>query len=57
MAPSHGDPPALDLQDLPLHVLQQIIDEVDVGLGQLLTLFLGLGSGRIGQSASSPHLH
>jgi hypothetical protein len=29
----HGDPAALDLQNWPLHTLQQLIDEVDVGIG------------------------
>lgn len=29
---------ALDLQDMLLHMLQQIIDEVDVGVGQLIVL-------------------
>lgn len=41
-APCHGDPAALDLQDWPLHVLQQFIDGLDVGLGQLKPLELGL---------------
>ena len=33
--PRHRDPAALDLQDWPLHMLQQFIDEValDLGLG------------------------
>ena len=39
----HGDPVALELQDWSLHVLQQIIDGVDVGAGQLRDLDLGLG--------------
>lgn len=29
----HGDPAALDLQDPPLHLPQQLIDGVDVGVG------------------------
>ena len=35
---------ALDLQDWPLHMLQQLIDGVDVGVDQLKSLDLGLGS-------------
>ena len=34
----HGDPAALDLQDWPLHMLQQFIDEVDVEVGQFKAL-------------------
>ena len=34
---------ALDLQVLPLHVLQQIIGRVDIEVGQLIALVLGLG--------------
>lgn len=40
------------LQHWPLHMLQQILDGLDVGVGQLITL--GLGSCRTGQSTSSP---
>jgi hypothetical protein len=40
---SHGDPAALDLQDWLFHVLQQITDGVDFGVGQLKALDLGLG--------------
>ena len=29
----HGDPVVLDLYVHPLHVLQQFVDEVDVGVG------------------------
>ena len=50
----HGDQTALNLQDLSLHVFQQIIDGMDVGVGQLITLFLGLGSYRIDQPTSRP---
>lgn len=39
----HGDPAALYLQIWPLHMLQQFIDEVDVGVGQIIALVLGLG--------------
>jgi hypothetical protein len=39
----YGDPAALDLQDLPFHVLQHLIDGVDAGMGQLKTLTLSLG--------------
>ena len=38
----HGDLEALVTQDLPLHVLQQVIDGVDVGVSQLKALDLGL---------------
>ena len=36
-------PAALDHQDRPFHVLQQFMDDVDFGVGQLKTLDLGLG--------------
>ena len=49
----HGDPSALSLKDQSLHMLLQIIIWVDVGVGQLITLVLGLGSYRVRQSASS----
>ena len=39
----HEDPAALELQDWTLHTLQQFIDGVDVGVGQLKALDLGLG--------------
>ena len=43
------------LQGQPLHMLQQIIDEVDGRrVGQLIGLVLGLGGNRLGQRASSP---
>jgi hypothetical protein len=44
----------LDPQDWPLHMLQQFIDEVDVQVGQLKALDLGLGSTLQGQPNSSP---
>ena len=37
----HGDPAALGLPDWPIHLLQKIIDEVNVGVGQLIILVLG----------------
>ena len=37
MVVCHRDPAILVLQDQPLHMLQQFIDEVDVGVGQLKT--------------------
>ena len=37
------DPPALDLQDQPLHRCQQFIDKANVGVGQFRALDLGLG--------------
>lgn len=47
-----GDPLALELQVLPLHVLQRIIEGVDVVAGQLITLGSGPGWLRIGQPTS-----
>jgi len=38
----YGDPAALDLQDQPLRVLQQLTDEVDVRVDPLRALNLGL---------------
>lgn len=38
-----GASTALDLQVQPLHVLQQFMDEVDVGVDQLKALDLSLG--------------
>jgi hypothetical protein len=43
VALSHGDSTALDLQDRPLHGLQQLIKGVVVGVGQLRALEQGLG--------------
>jgi hypothetical protein len=40
-----GDPAALNLQDWPYHTLQQFIAGVDVEVGQLKALDLGLGDG------------
>lgn len=45
----------LDLCVCPLHMLQQLTDEVDVGVALLIAL--GLGGSRVGQPASSPHHH
>jgi hypothetical protein len=36
----HGDPAALDLQDWSLHMYQQFIDGMVVGVGQLKALDL-----------------
>lgn len=46
----------LDILLLPcaVEILQQIIEGVDVGLGQLITLVLGLGSCRDGRPTSYP---
>jgi hypothetical protein len=44
-----GDLAGLDQQDWSLHVLQQFIDGVDVGLGRLRGLDLVLGRSWIGQ--------
>jgi hypothetical protein len=38
----HQDPAALDLQDQPFHALQQVIDGVNVGVGQFRALVLSL---------------
>lgn len=45
--------PGLAIQQL--YVLLQIIDGMDVGAGQLITLVLGLGSYRVGPLAGSQH--
>lgn len=37
----HEEPAALDQQDQSLHVIQQVIDEVDAGPGQLIALVSG----------------
>ena len=39
----------MDLQDQYFHVLQQLIDGVDVGVGQLKALDLGLGDSWVSQ--------
>ena len=39
----YGDADALGLQDWPPHVLQQFVDGMNVGVGQLRALALGLG--------------
>ena len=39
----HGDPAVLNLQGQPLHSLQQSIDGIDDGVGQLKALDLDLG--------------
>lgn len=41
---SHGDPAVLELQVQYLLVLLKFIDGVDVELGQLTAMLLGLGS-------------
>ena len=60
----HRDLLALDLQIWPLHILRQIMEKDDVGLdvemGQLVDLVLGLGRGYLVWSAcqlSFPHRH
>lgn len=50
----HGDPAALHLQDQLFHLLQQVIDEVDVRVGQLNILNLDTGGSWVGQPANSP---
>lgn len=52
---SHGDPAVLELQVQYLHVLLKFIDGVDVELGQLTALLLGLCSSWFGQTTRSPH--
>lgn len=47
-----GAPAALNLHVMSLHMLQQFIDEVDVGVGQLTVLVLGLSGSWVDQSAS-----
>lgn len=48
------DPTALDLKDWSFHLLQQFIGRVDVPVGQLRPLDLGLGGSCVGQFTSSP---
>jgi hypothetical protein len=43
LLPCDGGLSALYLQDLPLHVLQEFIDGVNVKMGKLKALHLGLG--------------
>ena len=43
------DPLALDLQDVLLHLLQQMINGVEEGVDHLITLVLILGSCRFSQ--------
>jgi hypothetical protein len=50
----HGDPATLILQGWLLHMFQQFIDGVDVGVGQLKALDLSLGSSFIAHPASPP---
>jgi hypothetical protein len=38
----HADLAALVLEDWPLHVIQQFIERIDVGAGQLKALHLGM---------------
>ena len=45
---SWGDPAALGLQIRSLHMLQKILDGMDDGASQVLSLCLGLGSCRVG---------
>ena len=40
---NHRNPLGMVLQDWSLHVLQQVIDGVVVGMGQIKTLHVGLG--------------
>jgi len=35
VVPCYGEPSAMDLQNWPLYVIQQFVDELHVGLGQL----------------------
>lgn len=51
---SHGDPETLGLKDGFLHMLQNSIDGMDVRVGQLITLVLGLHGSCVGQPADSP---
>lgn len=50
----HGDSAVLDLEVHPLRLLQQFIEDVNVGVGQLLALLLGLGGSWVGEHASFP---
>ena len=40
----HGDPAALDQQDLSFHASQKFTDDTYFGVGQFRVLDLGLGS-------------
>ena len=53
---SHGDPVSMVPQDRPLYDTQQLIDVVDVRVGLLKALNLGLGSSWFGQPECSPGL-
>jgi len=53
----HGDPAALDLQDLFFCILQKFIDGVEFGMDQLKALDPCLGGSCIGQPVSSPAQH
>ena len=44
VVPSHGDHATMVPQDQSLHILQQVIDGVDVGICQLKVLDSGLDS-------------
>lgn len=52
-----GDASVLDLKDRPLHVLQQIKNAVDSGMGQHIALVLSLGGSWVGQPAGSLRPH
>lgn len=52
----HGGSEAFDLQDQPLHTLQQFTDEKDFEVGQLRAMYLGLAGSSVGQSTSSLEL-
>lgn len=53
----HGDSAAQDVQDWPLHTLEQFTDGVAGGVSQLTVQILELVVARAGQSASSPRPH
>lgn len=50
----HGGSVALYQHDRPLHIPQQFINEVDVGLGQLIAMVLSLDVSWFDQPTSSP---
>lgn len=51
---SHRDPVAIVMQDGSLHMLQQVINGVDVEVRQLKALGVDLGDSLAGQQVASP---
>lgn len=49
----HRDPAALEMPSWPLCMLEKFLDRVDVGVGQLIALLLGLVCSWVGQFSNS----